>query len=98
MMEANLPAKPHTRRSSPEQPHRPRQAGPILSQQAFDWKAQERYVELLYFEIEVANVLQAKVYDLNDEEKVPIIRNWLDREALQFIQTLTNAEKEATKV
>ena len=37
----------------------------LLSQPALDWKSQERYVELLNFEMEVANVLQAKTYDLN---------------------------------
>ena len=51
------------------------------------------YVELLNFEMEVANVLQTKVYDLNDEEKVPITINSLGREGLQFIQILTNAER-----
>ena len=47
--------------------------------------------------MEVANILQAKAYDLNHEEKVPIIKNWLGREGLQFIHTLTNAEKETCK-
>ena len=32
-------------------------------------------------------MLQAKVYDLNDEDRGPIISNWLGRERLQFIQT-----------
>ena len=35
--EADPPAKSHTRRSIPEEYHRPRQTG--LSQPAFDWKA-----------------------------------------------------------
>ena len=39
------------------------------------WKASDRDVELLNFEMEVANMLQAKVYDLNGEEKVHIIKN-----------------------
>ena len=73
--EADLPAKAQTRRSIPEEQHRPRQAGPKLGQPAFDWKASHRYVELLHFEIEVSNVLQAEMYDLNDKEKVPIIWN-----------------------
>ena len=64
----------------------------------FDWKAPDRYVELLNFEMEVANILQPKAYDLNDEEKVSIIKNWLGREGLKFIQTLTNTEKEASKM
>ena len=45
MKEAEPPTKPHTRRSSPEEPHKPRQAGPMLSQPAF------------HFEMKVANVL-----------------------------------------
>ena len=69
----------------------------MLSQPVFDWKASDRYVELLNFEMEVANVHQAKVYDLYDEEKVPVIKNWLGREGLQFLQTLTNAKKETYK-
>ena len=63
----------------------------------FDWKAPDSYVELLNLEMEVANVLQAKVDDLNYEEKVLVIKNWLGREGLQFIQTL-NTEKETCKV
>ena len=64
-------------RSSPGEPHRPR---PMLSQPAFNWKAPDRYVELLNFEMEVANKFQAKAYYLNDKEKVPVLKNWLDRE------------------
>ena len=47
------------------------------------------------YEMEVANVLQAKAYDLNDKEKVSIIKNWLGREGLQFIQSLTDTGNEA---
>ena len=42
-------------------------------------------------------MLQAEVYDLSEEGKVPIKKNWSGREGLQFMQTLTNAEKEAFK-
>ena len=45
--------------------------------------------------MEVANILQVKVYDLDDEEKLLIIKNWLGREGLQPIQNFTNTEKEA---
>ena len=31
--------KPHTRRSIPEEHHRPRPARPMMSQPAFSWKA-----------------------------------------------------------
>ena len=53
----------------------------MLSQPASNWEAPDRYVELLNFEMEVANVLQAKAYDL-EEDKVPGIKNWLVREGL----------------
>ena len=79
MREADPPTEPHTRRSSPEEPQGPRQAGLMLHQPTFDWKAPDRYVELLNFEMEVANVIQVKLYDLNDKGKVPIIKNWLGR-------------------
>ena len=55
------------------------------------------YVELFNFEMEVANVLQVKAYDLNDEDKVTIIKNWLGQEGLQFIQTLTITGKDTCK-
>ena len=37
--------KPHTKRSISEH-CRPKQAGPMMSQSAFSWKASDRYVEL----------------------------------------------------
>ena len=46
----------------------------------------DKYVELLCFEVEVMNILQTRKYgkyELNEEEKVPIIRKWLGREILQ---------------
>ena len=49
LKEADLTAEPHTRRSSPEELHRPRQAGPILSQGAFDWKVPGRYETTIKF-------------------------------------------------
>ena len=34
---------------------------------------------------------------MNDTEKVPIVKNWLWRVALQFIQTIMTLEQEACK-
>ena len=47
----------------------------MLSQPVFDWKVPDRYMQLVNFEMEVADLFQAKAYDLSDKEKVPII-NW----------------------
>ena len=64
---------------------------------SMNWKAPDRYVELVSFEMEVANVFQGDVYDLIEEAKVPIIKTWLGRERLRFILTRPNVEKEACK-
>ena len=45
--------------------------------------------------MEVINRLQTKTYELTEEEKVPILKNWLGREGLQLIQTFTSSEKDA---
>ena len=58
----------------------------MLNQPVFNLMAPDRYMELLNFEMEVMNVIQAKVYYLSDAVKVSVIRNWLDREGLQLIQ------------
>ena len=97
MLETDPTAELHIRRSIPQEKHRWRQPRSMLSQPAFDWKTPDRYVELLHFEMKKANVLQTKAFNLNNKEKVPAIKNWLGREGLQFIQTLTNAEIEACK-
>ena len=78
------------KKNSPDEPHRLRHVGTILSQPTFNWKVQDRYVELLNFEMEVESVLQAKVYDLSDEEKVFIIKNYkeLVRQRSLYIKTV----------
>ena len=43
------------------------------------------------------NIPQTKTYELTEEEKVPIIKNWLGREGLQLIQCLKNSLKKAYK-
>ena len=60
MGEADMPAKPHTRRNIPEEHHRPRQVRPRLSQPEFNWKALDIYVELFNFEMEVADCFKQK--------------------------------------
>ena len=95
--ETHLTTDPHIRRNSPEEPHRPKQVRPILSQLAFNWKIPDRYVELLNFKIWMENILQMKMYDLDDERKVPIMKKWLDWEGLQLIQTLTSTEKDTCR-
>ena len=38
------------------------------------------------FKMEIMNILKTKTYDLADEEKFLVIRNWLDRDSLYLIK------------
>ena len=42
-----------------------------------------KYMELLSFVMEVLDILQTKTFKLIEEEKVPIVKNWLRTEGLQ---------------
>ena len=59
--------------------------GLALEKPSFNWSAQDRYVELLNFEMEVTNILKAKAYELTDEEKVLVMKNWLNWKGFQLI-------------
>ena len=66
-------------------------SGPILKQPMFNWKAENKYQEMQNFKLEVCNMLQT--YNLGQTERVSMIKNWLGREGLQLIATLTNEEQ-----
>ena len=77
--------------------HRHRHCGSASRQLSFGCYAPGRYVQLLSSEMEVVNTFQTKTYQLNDEEKVPTIENWLHREGLQLIQTIQILKKRQEK-
>ena len=43
---------------------RQRHGGPILGKPKFNWDVQDRYVELLDFELEVTNILETTAYHI----------------------------------
>ena len=57
---------------SQREPQKQRYCGPIIVKLVFNWGAQERYAELLNFEMEVINILDTKVYEFSEEEKLVI--------------------------
>ena len=57
-------------------------SGLAIEKPSFSWNVQGKYTELLVFEIEDTNILETDAYELTDEEKVPVIKNWLGRESL----------------
>ena len=55
------------------------------------------YIELHNFDMEVMNILGMNAYELTDEEKIPVIKNWLGREGEQLVKAFSNEEKEICK-
>ena len=79
MREADTGSAPGNNAVSPGEVHSHRDGKPALSQPSFNWNATDKYGELLCFELEVMNIIQTKTCELTEEEKVPIIKNWLGR-------------------
>ena len=63
--------------ASHSEPPKQRHGEPIVVKPDFSLDAQERYVELINFEMEVTNILATKTYKLTEEEEVPVIKNGL---------------------
>ena len=59
-----------------------RHGGLTLRKPSFNWNTPDKYIALSGFEREVTNILHTKTYELNEEEKVPIIKNSLRRKQL----------------
>ena len=63
-----------------------------MKQPIFNWEAEDRYNELKNFRLEVNNIF--KSYNMPQTEQLVIIKNWLGRKSLQFIESLTQMEQE----
>ena len=59
----------------PRESQRKRHDRLALEKPLFNWNAQDRYVDILNFEVKVKNILEIKAYKLSEEEKVPTIKN-----------------------
>ena len=53
--------------------------------------AEDKYNELKTFKPEVNNILPT--YSSPQNEQLAMVKNWLGRKGLQFIEALTNEEK-----
>ena len=54
-------------------------------------------IKLFNFQLEVTNTLEARVYQIIDEERVLVIKNWLGQEGLLLMETFKLEEKEKCK-
>ena len=70
-------------------------AGPKLGRPAMkqpSWEADNKYSELKTFRLEVNNLLT--IYNTPKAEQLAMVKNWLGRKGLQFIESLTEVEKD----
>ena len=64
---------------------------PAMKQSMFNWDSEDRYSELKTFKLEINNILST--YNNLQAEQLTMVKIWLGRKGLQFLETLTNVEK-----
>ena len=70
----------------------PKIGGPVLKQPSFNWEATDKYTEWMAFILEVGNVLST--YNLQETDKIAMVKNCLGRKGLHYIESLMEGEKE----
>ena len=63
-----------------------------MKQPMFDWNVQDKYSELKTFQLEVNNILS--MHNTPQTDKLVLVKNWVSRKGLQYLETQTTAEKE----
>ena len=69
----------------------PKVGGPAMKQTSFYWETDNKYSELKTSWLEVNNILT--MYDTPQTEQLVMVKNWLSIKGLQYIESLTEAEK-----
>ena len=70
----------------------PKIDSPTLRQSNFNWESTDKYTEWKAFILEVRNMLTT--YNLQETEKIAMVKNWMGRKGLHYIKSLTEGEKE----
>ena len=73
----------------------PKLGSPVLKQPQFNWEATDKYTEWKAFILEVGNVLS--MYNAQEQDKIAMVKNWLGRKGLHYVESLTETEKHACK-
>ena len=71
----------------------PKLGGQVLKQPQFNWEAADKYSEWKAFILEVKNILST--YNMQEHDKIAIVKNWLGRKGLSYIESITEVEKQA---
>ena len=77
---------------------RQRNEGLVLGKPWFNWDMPDRFVKLLNFQLKMTNILEIRAYEINDEDRIPVIKNWLGQEVLLLMETFMQEEKDKCKV
>ena len=70
----------------------PRLGEPAMKQPNFNWETEDKYNELKSFRLEVNNIF--KSCNTPQVGQLAIMKNWLGRKGLQFIESLMQTERE----
>ena len=65
---------------------------PSMKQPTFNWEVEDKYSELKTFRLEVNNILMT--YSTPQTERLAMVKDWLGRKGLQFIESLMSEEKD----
>ena len=74
----------------PQSVARPKIGRPAMKQPTFNWEVDDKYNGLKTFRLEVNNILST--YNTPPTEQLAVVKNWLGRKGLQFLESLTNKE------
>ena len=72
---------------------RPKVGGLALKQPHFNWDMADKYTEWKAFMLEVRNMIST--YKICKQEIIAMVKNWLGRKGLHYIESLTEAKKQA---
>ena len=70
----------------------PKIGRPTMKQSSFNWQVDDKYSEPKNIRLEVNNISTS--YNTHHTDQLAIVKNWLGRKGLQFIESLTHVEKE----
>ena len=65
----------------------------VLKQPQFNWEVTDKYMEWKAFILEVRNILST--YNAQEQDKIAMVKNWLGRKGLHYLESLTETEKHA---
>ena len=63
-----------------------------MKQLQFNWGTADKYTEWKAFILKVRNMIST--YSTREQEKIPMVKNWLGRKGLHYIESLIEVEKQ----